>query len=54
MNAYATLHLLDDVAARERMRKELLAYFHLDTLAMVKILEKLFKVCLDNAIVVTT
>ena len=41
MCAYETLHLQapEDI---ERIRRQLLAYCRLDTLAMVKVLEKLF------------
>lgn len=41
MNAYATLRLLEDRAEVERLRKALLEYCRLDTLAMVRILERL-------------
>lgn len=41
MGAYASLHLIDGTAERERVRKALLEYCKLDTLAMVRIYEKL-------------
>jgi hypothetical protein len=41
MSVYSTLHLVKDKAEVERLRKGLLEYCKLDTLAMVKILEKL-------------
>ncbi len=44
MSAYANLHLVDDEVEREKTRKALLEYCHLDTLAMVKIWEKLLEV----------
>ena len=41
MNTFANLHLLKDKTQREAIRKDLLAYCRLDTLAMVRIWEKL-------------
>jgi hypothetical protein len=41
MNAYSTLHLIKDHAQTERIRTALLEYCRLDTLSMVKILDKL-------------
>jgi hypothetical protein len=41
MNAYATLHLEKNPKAAERVRENLLEYCQLDTLAMVRIWEKL-------------
>ena len=41
MDTFANLHLLKDKSQREGIRKDLLAYCHLDTLAMVRIWEKL-------------
>ncbi|WP_228276070.1 DUF2779 domain-containing protein [Aliarcobacter butzleri] len=41
MNTFANLYLLKDKSKREEIRKDLLAYCHLDTLAMVRIFEKL-------------
>jgi len=41
MSLYATLHRVDDPAKREAIRRDLLDYCRLDTLAMVRILEKL-------------
>jgi hypothetical protein len=45
---FANLHLLKDPAKRESIRNDLLAYCRLDTLAMVKILEKLRGIVLDS------
>lgn len=44
MDTFANLHLLKDLSKRDDIRKDLLAYCHLDTLAMVRILEKLHKI----------
>lgn len=41
MNAFANLHLIKDRSKRDEIRKDLLKYCRLDTLAMVKIYEKL-------------
>jgi len=41
MNAYATLHLIEDDEQRKSIRKSLLEYCKLDTFSMVKVLEKL-------------
>jgi len=41
MDTFANLHLLKDKSKRDEIRKDLLAYCRLDTLAMVRILEKL-------------
>lgn len=41
MNAYASLHLVEDEEERREIRKALLAYCKLDTLAMVEVLKKL-------------
>lgn len=41
MNAYATLHLVDDDNKKQQIRNSLLDYCKLDTLSMVKVLEKL-------------
>lgn len=41
MDTFANLHLLKDQTRREEIRQALLAYCHLDTLAMVRIYEKL-------------
>ena len=41
METFANLYLLKDPSKKDEIRKDLLAYCHLDTLAMVKILEKL-------------
>jgi len=40
-STYATLYLIEDKKEREKIRKDLLDYCKLDTLAMVKILDKL-------------
>ena len=44
MDIYTKLHLIKDAAEKEKIRKDLLAYCRLDTLAMVKIWEKLLKI----------
>ncbi|MEA2016821.1 MAG: DUF2779 domain-containing protein [Campylobacterota bacterium] len=44
MDIFANLHLLKDPSKREAIRDDLLAYCHLDTLAMVRIYEKLLKI----------
>jgi hypothetical protein len=44
MDTFANLHLLKDKSKRDDIRKDLLAYCHLDTLAMVRIWEKLHKI----------
>jgi hypothetical protein len=41
MDTFANLYLLKDKSQRDEIRKDLLAYCHLDTLAMVRIFEKL-------------
>jgi hypothetical protein len=41
MNAYFTMNQSNDQTEIERIRRDLLEYCKLDTLAMVKILEKL-------------
>jgi len=41
MDTFANLHLLKDPDSREKIRRDFLAYCHLDTLAMVRIWEKL-------------
>ncbi len=45
MDIFASLHLLKDKNQREAIRKDLLAYCRLDTLAMVRIYEKLKLLC---------
>ncbi len=45
MDTFANLHLLKDKSQREAIRADLLAYCKLDTLAMVRIYEKLQKLC---------
>jgi len=37
MDTFANLHLLKDKSKLDNIRKDLLAYCHLDTLAMVRI-----------------
>jgi len=49
MNTFANLHLLKDKSKRDEIRKDLLAYCHLDTLAMVRIWERL-KLLVDNSL----
>ncbi len=44
MDTFANLHLIKDKSNVEKIRKDLLAYCHLDTLAMVRIWEKLHEV----------
>ena len=44
MDTFANLHLLKDKSKRETIRKDLLAYCYLDTLAIVKIWEKLVEI----------
>ena len=44
MDTFASLHLLKDKTKRDEIRKDLLKYCHLDTLAMVRIWEKLHKI----------
>ncbi len=41
MDTFTNLHLLKDKSKRDEIRKDLLAYCHLDTLAMVRIFDKL-------------
>lgn len=41
MDTFANLHLLKDTSKRDEIRKDLLSYCRLDTLAMVRIFEKL-------------
>jgi len=48
MDTFANLHLLIDPAKREGIRNDLLAYCRMDTLAMVRILEKLRKTVLNS------
>ncbi len=49
MDTFANLHLLKDKSKRDEIRNDLLAYCRLDTLAMVKIWEKL-KVLADDLV----
>jgi len=44
MDTFANLHLLKDKSKLENIKKDLLAYCRLDTLAMVRIWEKLHKI----------
>lgn len=44
MDTFANLHLLKDKSKRDTIRKDLLAYCHLDTLAMVRIWQKLHQI----------
>jgi hypothetical protein len=44
MDTFANLHKLKELEKRDNIRRELLAYCHLDTLAMVKIHSKLTKI----------
>ncbi len=44
MDTFANLHLLKDKSKIGEIRKDLLAYCHLDTLAMVRIWEKLWEI----------
>ena len=46
MDTFANLHLLKDKSKRDVIRKDLLAYCRLDTLAMVRIWEKLHQIVL--------
>ena len=41
MDTFANLHLVDDEKERAKIRHDLLKYCHLDTLAMVRIFQKL-------------
>lgn len=45
MQTYAMLHTIPDRIEVERIRKGLLLYCGLDTLAMVKVLQKLYELC---------
>jgi len=47
MDTFASLHLLKDKTKRDEIRKDLLKYCHLDTLAMVRIWEKLNKIVVN-------
>jgi hypothetical protein len=50
IDTFAKLHLLRDKAQREQIRADLLAYCRLDTLAMVRIWEKLHDICRNHKI----
>jgi len=45
MDTFANLHRLKDPSQREKILEDLLAYCHLDTLAMVRIYQKLNGIC---------
>lgn len=45
MQVYSVLHLIEDKDEVEKIRKDLLAYCRLDTLGMVKLVEKLKEAC---------
>lgn len=47
MDTFANLHLLKDKSKRDEIRKDLLAYCHLDILAMVRVFEKLKEIVKD-------
>ena len=47
MDTFANLYLLKEKSKRDEIRKDLLAYCHLDTLAMVRIFEKLKEIVKD-------
>ena len=55
MDTFANLHLLKDKSKINEIKKDLLAYCHLDTLAMVRIWEKLHEMVehIDNIIFIT-
>ena len=44
MDTFANLYLLKDASQRDEIRNNLLAYCHLDTLAMVRIWGKLTEI----------
>ncbi len=48
MDTFAKLHLLKDKSQLAAIKKDLLAYCHLDTLAMVRIWEKLHQIVEEN------
>lgn len=48
MDTFANLHQIEDPTEVETIREDLLAYCHLDTLAMVKIWEKLSTIVADK------
>jgi hypothetical protein len=50
MNIYTTLHLVQDEAEVRKIRRNLLEYCTLDTLGMVRIVEKLKEVCRKESI----
>ena len=43
IDIFANLHILKDKSKIDEIRKDLLAYCHLDTLAMLRIFENLIK-----------
>ncbi|MEA3512934.1 MAG: DUF2779 domain-containing protein, partial [Campylobacterota bacterium] len=48
MDTFANLHLLKDKSKLEAIKKDFFAYCRLDTLAMVRIWEKLHKIIGEN------
>jgi hypothetical protein len=44
MDTFANLHLLKDKSKLADIKKDLLAYYRLDALAMVRIWEKLYEI----------
>jgi len=48
MDTYANLYLIEDINEKESIRQQLLAYCYLDTLAMVRIWEKLLQISDGN------
>ena len=48
MDTFANLYLLKDKTQRDQVRKDLLVYCHLDTLAMVRIWQKLQEISVTN------
>jgi hypothetical protein len=48
MDTFANLHLLKDKSKLESIKRDLLAYCRLDTLAMVRIWEKLYSIIKDS------
>jgi len=51
MDTFANLHLLKDSSQLEAIKRDLLAYCRLDTLAMVRIWEKLHQMVKENSMV---
>jgi len=48
MDTFANLYLLKDKSKLDDIKKDLLAYCHLDTLAMFRIWEKLHKIIKES------